>query len=366
MHLVSGIVLGAAFCVPLYGQGNATFSFEDNMEGWESDVAMPQMYCLSNSTIYPQLAFYPECNGHPGIIVDTLAAVRRTRESAFDGSHSVKFTLDGGFDEGTAWIIRPFAVAPGVRYRVRLQFYVSSGAPWNRIAYLGPTRPKGGLLAQGPPQTDFLTVLCPVTYSSGWGQCNYLTEVTADATGTIWAAAGLWVNNEGTFTCYFDNVTVTIDPVVDQTTTTALGMVPNSGSGQPPFLVLTFVFSDTKGWQDLGVVNILVNDSLNPTNSCYVAYVPAIDILYLVNDAGTALLAGTSAQKNPATLVNSQCTIQSFGVKYSADGQTLSLRLNVTFSSTFSGNRTFFLAARDINDSNNTGWQQAGTWAVPK
>jgi len=355
--------LGLALCIPLFSQVNATFSFEDNMEGWESDVARPQLPCTTNPLAHiAELSFYPECFSNPGMVVDRAAAIRRTSERAFDGSHSVKFTMDGGDDEGTAWIIRPFAVSPGVRYRVGLQFNIYGG-PLSRIAYLGATRPRGMPVANRG--ADFLEVSCPVSYSSGWEQCNYITEVTADATGTIWAAAGLWATYEVTATAYVDNVTVTIDLVSSQTTTTVLGMAPNSGSGQPPYLIFTFVFSDTKGWQDLGVVNILVNDSLNPTNACCLAYVPSIDILYLVNDAGTALLAGTSAQRNPATLVNSQCTIQSVGVGYSADGETLSLLLNTTFSSTFSGNRTFFLAARDINGSNNTGWQSSGTWMAP-
>ena len=288
---VRSILFGMALSGQLFGQVNERFSFEDNMEGWESDAAMPQGQCHLSE-------LYPECQS-PGMVgVDRLAAIRRTGERAYDGSHSVKVTLDGGGDEGTAWIIHPFSVSPGLRYRVSLQFYIFGG-PWPRIGYLGPTRPRGMLLANGPPLSDFTPVACLVPASSFWTQCNYVTEVTADSTGTIWAALGQWVNYEVSSTAYIDNVTVTTTPLTNDITTSILGMSPNSGNGSRAYPLFSFVFADAKGWQDLGVINILVNDVLKPANACYLAYVPTTDVLYLVNDAGRALLAGTKDKHTP-------------------------------------------------------------------
>jgi hypothetical protein len=128
------------------------------------------------------------------------------------------------------------------------------------------------------------------------------------------------------------------------------------------------VFNDSKGWQDLGVVNVLINDTLSQGKVCYLAYVPASDWLYLVNDAGTGLADGTRVRvptMNRKALANSQCTVEPGSVSYDADGETLSLNLRIKVSSAFSGTRTVFLAARDIHDGNNTGWQTAGTWAIP-
>ena len=162
-----------------------------------------------------------------------------------------------------------------------------------QIAYVGATRPRRALGAPGPPATDFLPVSCPASDVPNWGQCEYITEVTADSAGTIWAALGVWQDYEVHNTFYVDKVTVTIDPLPGQTTTMVLGMVPDSANGELINPLFTLVFSDTKGWQDLGVVNILINDSLNPANACYLAYVPDSNGLFLVNDAGTALLPGT-------------------------------------------------------------------------
>ena len=43
---------------------------------------------------------------------------------------------------------------------------------------------------------------------------------------------------------------------------------------------------------------------------------------------------------------------------------TLPLTLNMTFGAGFAGNRVFYLAARDVNELNNRGWQAMGSWTV--
>ena len=52
------------------------------------------------------------------------------------------------------------------------------------------------------------------------------------------------------------------------------------------------------------------------------------------------------------------------GTVTSYSGNTLTLTLNITFGAAFTGNRIFYLAARDVNDANNTGWQATGAWVV--
>jgi len=128
----------------------------------------------------------------------------------------------------------------------------------------------------------------------------------------------------------------------------AMSMSPASGTGRTQSF--TFTFNQT----NLGVVNVLVNDYLNGNHACYLAYSRPANALYLVNDNGTGLLAGLS---------NSQCTVNSFAGTY--NGTTLTLNMNVSFAAAFSGPRIFYLAARDVNEQNNTGWQTMGAWLVP-
>jgi len=132
-----------------------------------------------------------------------------------------------------------------------------------------------------------------------------------------------------------------------------VAVLPAAGSG--PSQTMTFTFKDPRGWQDLDVVNILINSFLDGRNSCYLAYSRPQSTLYLVNDAGTALVAGGTA--------NSQCAVTLSGTA-TGTGNTLTLTLNMTFASTFAGNKVIYMAARDVAQ-NNSGWQALGTWGVP-
>src|SRR5262245_10931876 len=62
---------------------------------------------------------------------------------------------------------------------------------------------------------------------------------------------------------------------------------PAAGSG--PVQVMTFSFFDSRGVQDLDILNILINNALDGSRACYLAYSPAQSMLFLVNDSGSAL-----------------------------------------------------------------------------
>ena len=102
------------------------------------------------------------------------------------------------------------------------------------------------------------------------------------------------------------------------------------------------------------MVNILINSFLDGRNACYLAYSRPYNVLYLVNDAGAALLPGLS---------NSQCAATAYSA--SGNGNTLTLTLTLTFTPAFTGNQVIYLAARDTADLNSSGWQAMGSWTVP-
>jgi hypothetical protein len=56
--------------------------------------------------------------------------------------------------------------------------------------------------------------------------------------------------------------------------------------------------------------------------------------------------------------------VNSSGSSATVNGNGLTLVLNMSFTSAFSGNRVVYAAARDSTDANNSGWQPLGTWAV--
>jgi len=66
----------------------------------------------------------------------------------------------------------------------------------------------------------------------------------------------------------------------------AVGGTPASGTGSTANF--TFQFSDPSGYQNLSVVNVLMNNFLDGRHACCLAYVVASNTLILVDDAGDA------------------------------------------------------------------------------
>ena len=139
---------------------------------------------------------------------------------------------------------------------------------------------------------------------------------------------------------------------------------PGGGSGQTQ--TFTFTFTDKTNWQNITLVDVLINAHLNGVKACYVAFIPSgpnSGIVDLVNDAGNG--SGPFANFSiPGTgsAANSQCTINGSGSSVSGSGKVLTLTLSITFASGFSGNRVIYTAAQD---SISSGWQTLATWTVP-
>jgi len=126
----------------------------------------------------------------------------------------------------------------------------------------------------------------------------------------------------------------------------------------------TFQFSDPAGYQNLSVVNVLINSVLDGRNACYLAYEVQANKLDLVDDAGDAggPYAGSVALGSTSTIQNSQCAVGL--VSALGSGATLTLTLSITFNAGFGGNKVAFVAARDTG-AGNTDWQALGVWQVP-
>jgi len=135
--------------------------------------------------------------------------------------------------------------------------------------------------------------------------------------------------------------------------------VASSGSTE----TYTFQFSDTAGYQALGVVNVLINQYLDGRQACYIAYSIPDNVLYLVPDSGAGLLPGMLLNGSGG-ISNSQCSISGAGSSASGGGNLLALTLNVTFTNTFSGNKVVYAAAHDAQGGN-TGWVVMGVRGVP-
>jgi hypothetical protein len=131
----------------------------------------------------------------------------------------------------------------------------------------------------------------------------------------------------------------------------------------------TFTFTDSNGYGDLAVLDVLTNSFLDGISGCYFAYVPisaSNGYLYLVDDAGDGGYASGSPipLSSGGTLKNSQCTLSTIGSSASASGNSLNLNLAITFNPSFAGNQVFYLASRN-STGGNSGWQAGGSVTVP-
>lgn len=91
-------------------------------------------------------------------------------------------------------------------------------------------------------------------------------------------------------------------------------------------------------------------------DACYLAHSRSGNVMHLLNDAGTALWPGQSMAAS-GSVSNSQCSVAWSGTAVATAGNSLTLTLSITFTSSF-----IYMAARDVNEANNTGWDAMGTW----
>ncbi|HEX4232630.1 MAG TPA: S53 family peptidase [Bryobacteraceae bacterium] len=194
-----------------------------------------------------------------------------------------------------------------------------------------------------------LTVTVSITFSSDFSGNRVVYTAAQDSTSSGWQALGTW-NVPGSPIA--GPVVGGLNPVRSTTLTNTY----------------TFTFTDSLGWADLRLTDVLINRDINAGNACYFAFIPSgstSGTIYVVDNAGDA--GGPfSALTVPGSgsAQNSQCTINGFGASVSASGNTMTLTLPITFSSTFQGERIFYLAALGSGNGN-SGWQAKGSINVP-
>ncbi|MEZ5404254.1 MAG: hypothetical protein R2729_31535 [Bryobacteraceae bacterium] len=198
-----------------------------------------------------------------------------------------------------------------------------------------------------------LTLVLNISFAPGFAgrRLVYLGARDQAASNSGWHAKGVWEVPGGT-------------PAGNGTAVVSLS--PARADTQT--VVFTGVFSDTAGFADLGVINILINDFVDGLHACYFALVPATGQLYLVNNAGDAAgpYAGViNLVSGPWGLaVNSQCSIATVGSSVTGSGNAVTAVVNMHFHFPFNGDKIVWAAARD-QSGNNTGWQPMATISIP-
>jgi hypothetical protein len=191
---------------------------------------------------------------------------------------------------------------------------------------------------------NYLTLTASLTFASAVvGPRNvylYAIENGGQTTGS-WALEGTWTPN------------ASAGPP------TIVSVSPATGTGTAA--TFTAVYSDPNGFGDLSQVQLLVNLTENGADACYVYYEPQTNQLFLRNDAGTAWLTPALTPGGTGTVGGSQCTLNAASSAVSTAGNQMTLKVGLTFSSTFVNSRNVYLYADGL-DGQNSGWVKEGTW----
>ena len=147
--------------------------------------------------------------------------------------------------------------------------------------------------------------------------------------------------------------------IIPNTPPTSDSVSPSSGSGTSQ--TFTYLFSDLDGYEDMTSIQILVNETLSASGSCYLYYVLAANELYLRNDASSDWL-GPQTVGAAGMLQNTKCSVDLGTSSVLGSGTSLALDLAMTFNT--SGDKNQWMLAIDTAGQH-LGWVLNGTWNVP-
>ncbi len=245
--------------------------------------------------------------------------------------------------------------------------------------YLAYGPPANGLYLLNDAQTQWMG---PVPLGAGGTLANSQCSVNLGASSASGSGNTLTVNLNLSFTNGFSGTknvyayaldsqyknsgwqtrgTWTVPGAAANSAPTIGTLTPTSGSGSSQTFQLKV--SDTNGYGDLISVQMVVDQALGRSNSCYLAYGPPANGLYLLNDAQTQWM-GPVPLGGGGTLANSQCSVNLGASSASKSGNTLTMNVNLSFSNGYAGTKNVYAYALDSKNAN-SGWQTRGTWIVP-
>jgi hypothetical protein len=174
----------------------------------------------------------------------------------------------------------------------------------------------------------------------------------------VWGAARDSANrNSGWVPRSVRNVQATVPPPLRTVSITP-------GFGSTATQQFSIVYTNTGGGQTFRAAQLLINDSLDGRNACYLGYDRIGNVLYLLSDNGGTLLSpGIVPNSGTGSVENSQCRLNGSGVTVSASGDNLTLGVNLTFKAGLRGPRIIYNGVQTT--TSNSGWEATGAWVIP-
>ena len=124
----------------------------------------------------------------------------------------------------------------------------------------------------------------------------------------------------------------------------------------------TAVFSDLDGFANLTTVNVLFNTTqFSTAAACYVRYRRTGNSLSFYDDGGFSSSSGTPGANTVKS--NTQCSLNYQLSSIVQSGNSVTLKLSLSFNSSFIGVRKIYMSAQDSAGAD-SGWVQIGTFEV--
>jgi hypothetical protein len=147
-------------------------------------------------------------------------------------------------------------------------------------------------------------------------------------------------------------------------------LVPSAGSGSEQAFVATF--TDPNGVRNvqslyIAIVNNAAPDieSGLPANGCVVNFMVSSGIIQLAQDTGKSFLTTTANAGTDQTVSNSQCTVLAASSSITTSVNTVTAKIFVTFTASFSGAKQIFILSENRDQADGMNFQvEVGTYDV--
>ena len=136
-------------------------------------------------------------------------------------------------------------------------------------------------------------------------------------------------------------------------------MTPNAGSGSSA--TFTLGITDGAGYSNVAQGALIIGNTVGATHSCYINYSAPTNTLSLLSDNNTTWSHATVGAV--VFLQNGQCSVNAALAAVTGSGNTMTVKLPVTFTTNYRGGRALYISGAN-KASQNSGWQDSGTWTV--
>ncbi len=248
--------------------------------------------------------------------------------------------------------------------------YIAYSQPLQVLYLVNDQGPGSGLSVgltlggTGSVSNSQCTVFAPQSLAAGSGNVltptlNIAFKNTVTGSKVIYLAA----QSIGNLTSGWQTLGVSLIPQATATYPRAVSMTPATGTAATQ--IVSFIYEDISTTNNLQTACVLINSATDGRQACYVAYYIPGNTLYLYPNNGDGAAASSIVLTGTNVIQNGQCLINTAGSSVIKIGNQLTLNLNITFKSAFSGARGVWTAVQTLGGAQTSAWKAVGAWLVP-